>query len=92
VAALAGPRRATRAISAPLQCLTGCAIGEIVGTLIGTAAGFSNLVTIVLSDARPLRRSRTRVRPRRGLLRIGDVSHRRLRTVWEPSNCSRPAC
>jgi Domain of unknown function (DUF4396) len=37
------------AIAATLHCLTGCAIGEVAGMAIGTAAGFSNLVTVVLS-------------------------------------------
>ena len=37
------------AVSATLQCLTGCAIGEIAGMAIGTALGISNLATVVLS-------------------------------------------
>jgi Domain of unknown function (DUF4396) len=39
------------AASATLHCLTGCAIGEVVGMAIATAAGWSNLVSIVLSIA-----------------------------------------
>ena len=37
------------ALSATIHCLTGCAIGEILGMVISTAAGWGNLVSIVLS-------------------------------------------
>jgi Domain of unknown function (DUF4396) len=37
------------AFSATTHCLTGCAIGEIVGMALSTAAGWGNLVSIVLS-------------------------------------------
>lgn len=37
------------AVGATLHCLTGCSIGEIIGLLVGTAAGWSNLLTTILS-------------------------------------------
>ena len=37
------------AFSATTHCLTGCAIGEVVGMAIATAAGWGNLVSIVLA-------------------------------------------
>ena len=37
------------AVSAPLHCLTGCAIGEVLGLIIGTALGLSTLATIALA-------------------------------------------
>ena len=39
------------AASAPLHCLTGCAIGEIAGLMIGTAVGLSTGWTIVVAIA-----------------------------------------
>jgi hydrogenase/urease accessory protein HupE len=39
------------ALSATLNCLTGCAVGEIAGLVIGTAAGLSNPRTIAFSIA-----------------------------------------
>ena len=37
------------AFSATTHCLTGCAIGEVLGMAIATAAGWGNLVSIVLA-------------------------------------------
>ena len=37
------------AVSATTHCLTGCAIGEVLGMAIATAAGWGNLVSIVLA-------------------------------------------
>src|ERR687891_2900526 len=39
------------ALSATLQCLTGCAIGEVLGMIIGTTVGFSDWGTITLAVA-----------------------------------------
>src|SRR5688500_11559155 len=39
------------AVSAPLHCLAGCAIGEVLGMVVGTAAGLSNTATVVLAVA-----------------------------------------
>jgi hypothetical protein len=39
------------AVSATLDCLAGCAIGEIAGMAIGTAFGMSNGATVALSIA-----------------------------------------
>jgi hypothetical protein len=37
------------AFSATTHCLTGCAIGEVLGMAIATAAGWGNVVSIVLA-------------------------------------------
>jgi hypothetical protein len=37
------------AFSATTHCLTGCAIGEVLGMAIATAAGWGNLVSLVLA-------------------------------------------
>ena len=39
----------SRAISATVHCLTGCAIGEILGMVIATALGWGNVASIFLS-------------------------------------------
>jgi hypothetical protein len=39
------------ALTAPLHCLTGCAIGEITGMVLGTALGLSQWGTVALSVA-----------------------------------------
>ena len=41
--------RDSMAMSAPLHCRTGCAIGEIAGVMIGTAIGLSTGWTVVLA-------------------------------------------
>jgi hypothetical protein len=37
------------AFSATTHCLTGCAIGEVLGMAVATAAGWGNLVSLVLA-------------------------------------------
>jgi hypothetical protein len=37
------------AVAATNHCLTGCAIGEVLGMAIATAAGWGNLVSLVLA-------------------------------------------
>jgi hypothetical protein len=45
----AAPSTNRFALSATVDCLTGCAIGEILGLVIATALGWSDLPSIVLA-------------------------------------------